>query len=254
MERDSGASMDSKRLAGKVALVTGGAAGIGAATGQVFAAQGAQVVLSDITDGEAVANAIGLEATFHHHDVTSKESWTEVVAFTVKTFGHLDVLVNCAGITRDGTLRKMDSDQWGAVLSVNLDSVFNMTRQAIDGMMERGFGRIVNISSVNGQKGQFGQTNYSAAKAGMHGFTMALALEAAAKGVTVNSISPGYVATRMVMAIPQEVRDQIIAQIPVGRLGRPEEIAAAVAFCASEEMGFMTGANLALNGGLHMQF
>jgi len=160
--------------------------------------------------------------------------------------------VNNAGITKDGTFRKMSEGQWNAVMNVNLDSVFNVTKQFIDGMLNKGWGRVVNISSINGQKGQFGQTNYSAAKAGMHGFTMALAQETAKKGITVNSISPGYIGTEMVMAIPEDVRNQIIAQIPVGRLGKPEEIAALVTFLASEDGAFITGANIAANGGQHM--
>jgi acetoacetyl-CoA reductase len=167
-------------------------------------------------------------------------------------FGGVDVLVNNAGITKDGTFRKMVPDQWNAVLTVNLDSVFNVTKQFIDGMLNKSWGRVINISSINGQKGQFGQTNYSAAKAGMHGFSMALAQETAKKGITVNSISPGYIGTEMVMAIPEDVRNQIVAQIPVGRLGKPEEIAALVAFLASEDGAFITGANIAANGGQHM--
>jgi acetoacetyl-CoA reductase len=164
----------------------------------------------------------------------------------------IDILVNNAGITRDGRFVKMTPENWDAVRSTNLDSVFNVTRQVIAGMLERGYGRIINISSVNGEKGQFGQTNYAAAKAGMHGFTMALALETAAKGITVNTISPGYIGTEMVMAVPEKVRESIIATIPVGRLGTPEEVGAAVAYVASDAAGYMTGANLSLNGGLHM--
>jgi acetoacetyl-CoA reductase len=166
--------------------------------------------------------------------------------------GAVDVLVNNAGITRDGTFKKQTKDDWDAVIKTNLDSLFNMVKPVLDGMVERGFGRIINISSINGQKGQFGQTNYSAAKAGMHGFTMALAQEVARKGVTVNTISPGYIATDMVMAVPEEVRNKIIANIPVGRLGKPEEIAGLINYLASDVSGFMTGANLAINGGQHM--
>ena len=167
--------------------------------------------------------------------------------------GPIDVLVNNAGITRDTTFKKMDKTDWDAVMSTNLDSVFNMTKPVIDGMAERGWGRIINVSSVNGQKGAFGQTNYSAAKAGMHGFTKALALEVARKGVTVNTISPGYIGTKMVMAIPKEVLDtKIIPQIPLGRLGKPEEVAGLVAYLCSDEAAFVTGANIAINGGQHM--
>jgi acetoacetyl-CoA reductase len=167
--------------------------------------------------------------------------------------GPVDVLVNNAGITRDMTFKKMDKVNWDAVIRTNLDSVFNMTKPVCDGMVERGWGRIINISSVNGQKGAFGQTNYSAAKAGMHGFTKALALEVARKGVTVNTISPGYIGTKMVMDIPSEVLEtKIIPQIPMGRLGKPEEVAGLVAYLSSDEAAFVTGANIAINGGQHM--
>ncbi|MCP2008694.1 acetoacetyl-CoA reductase [Duganella sp. HSC-15S17] len=175
------------------------------------------------------------------------------VAAIEKDIGPIDVLVNNAGITRDMTFKKMDKPNWDAVMATNLDSVFNMTKPVCDGMVERGWGRIINISSVNGQKGAFGQTNYSAAKAGMHGFTKALALEVARKGVTVNTISPGYIGTKMVMEIPQEVLDtKIIPQIPMARLGKPEEVAGLVAYLSSDEAAFVTGANIAINGGQHM--
>jgi len=164
------------------------------------------------------------------------------------------VLVNAAGITRDTSLRKMTPEQWIDVLKVNLEGVFNMCRNVVDSMSTRGYGRIVNISSVNGQTGQFGQTNYSAAKAGMHGFTMALAREVAKKGVTVNSVSPGYCRTAMVMAVPEDVRNQIIANIPVGRLGEPREIARVVDFLSADDSGFITGANIPVNGGYFMDF
>ncbi|WP_028215070.1 SDR family oxidoreductase, partial [Paraburkholderia mimosarum] len=168
--------------------------------------------------------------------------------------GPIDILVNNAGITRDMTLRKLDKANWDAVISTNLNSVFNMVKPVCDGMVERGWGRIINISSVNGSKGSVGQTNYAAAKAGMHGFTKSLALEVARKGVTVNTISPGYLATKMVTAIPQEILDtKILPQIPAGRLGKPEEVAGLVAYLCSEEAGFVTGANIAINGGQHMQ-
>lgn len=245
----------------RIALVTGGMGGIGTAICRRLADDGCRVVAADLNVESERAAGWKREQESHGYqfnlvaaEVTDFASCASAVAEVNAAVGPIEVLVNCAGITRDGTFHKMDSEQWDAVLSTNLDSVFNMTRQVIDSMMSRGFGRVVNISSVNGQKGQFGQANYSAAKAGMHGFTMALAQEVASKGVTVNSISPGYIGTQMVMAVPEEVRNQIIAQIPVGRLGHPHEVAAAVAFCASEEMGFMTGANLSINGGLHMQF
>jgi len=187
-------------------------------------------------------------------DVTNFESCQQAIAQIAKDVGPVDVLVNNAGITRDTTFRKMDLDAWQAVINTNLDSVFNMTKPVIDAMAERGWGRIINVSSVNGQKGAFGQTNYSAAKAGMHGFTKAAAQEYAKKGVTVNTISPGYIGTKMVMAIPKEVLDsKIIPQIPVGRLGKPEEVAGLVAYLCSEEAAFVTGANIAINGGQHMQ-
>jgi acetoacetyl-CoA reductase len=181
--------------------------------------------------------------------------WDSTVAAFGKAkaeHGPIDVLVNNAGITRDGMFRKMSRADWDAVIETNLNSMFNVTKQVIDDMLDKGWGRIINISSVNGEKGQFGQTNYSAAKAGMHGFTMALAQEVASKGVTVNTISPGYIATDMVKAIRQDVLDKIISTIPIKRLGTPEEIASIVAWLAGEESGFTTGADFSCNGGLHM--
>ena len=241
-------------LNGKVALVTGGTGGIGTAICRKLAAAGAKVIATYIGDEAAAKDwqakmaADGVQADIVRCDVSNFEDCKAMA----EQIGAVDILVNNAGITKDGTFRKMSADQWNAVLTVNLDSVFNVTRQFVDGMMSKGFGRIINISSINGQKGQFGQTNYSAAKAGMHGFTMALAQETAKKGVTVNSVSPGYIGTEMVMAVPEDVRNQIIAQIPVGRLGKPEEIAALVTFLASEDAAFITGANIAANGGQHM--
>jgi acetoacetyl-CoA reductase len=186
-------------------------------------------------------------------DVSDYESAQACVATITKDMGPVDVLVNNAGITRDMTFKKMDKVNWDAVMRTNLDSVFNMTKPVADGMVERGWGRIINISSVNGQKGAFGQTNYSAAKAGVHGFTKALALEVARKGVTVNTISPGYIGTKMVTEIPQEVLDsKILPQIPMGRLGKPDEVAGLVAYLSSDEAAFVTGANIAINGGQHM--
>src|SRR5437763_6622058 len=168
--------------------------------------------------------------------------------------GPIDILVNNAGITRDMTFKKMTKAAWDEVIRTNLDSVFNMTKQVVDGMVERNWGRVINVSSVNGSKGAFGQTNYSAAKAGVHGFTKALALEVAKKGVTVNTISPGYIGTKMVTAIPEEILNtKILPQIPVGRLGKPEEVAGLIIYLASEEAAFLTGANIAINGGQHMQ-
>jgi len=193
---------------------------------------------------------------FHAYacDVTDWESCQACVRKIMAQIGPVDVLVNNAGITRDMTFKKMDKINWDSVMHANLDSCFNMTKQVCDGMVDRSWGRIINISSVNGQKGAFGQTNYSAAKAGMHGFTKALALEVARKGVTVNTISPGYIGTKMVTAIPKDVLDsKIIPQIPMGRLGKPEEVAGLVAYLASDEAAFVTGANIAINGGQHMQ-
>jgi len=184
----------------------------------------------------------------------SQSAFCEEAIARVAAGGRVDALVNAAGITRDTTLRKMNPQQWTDVLDINLSGVFNTCRNVVAGMSDRGFGRIVNISSVNGQTGQFGQTNYSAAKAGMHGFTMALAREVARKGVTVNSVSPGYCRTAMVAAIPENVRSQIIAGIPVGRLGEPSEIARVVDFLCADESGFITGANIPVNGGYFMDF
>ena len=186
-------------------------------------------------------------------DVTDFDSAKTCVETVSREVGPVDVLVNNAGITRDMTFKKMTKGDWDAVMNTNLDSVFNMTKKVMDGMTERKWGRVINVSSVNGQKGAFGQTNFSAAKAGMHGFTKALALEVARAGVTVNTISPGYIGTKMVTAIPQEVLDsKILPHIPVNRLGKPEEIAGLVAYLASDEAAFVTGANISINGGQHM--
>jgi acetoacetyl-CoA reductase len=185
-------------------------------------------------------------------DVSEFESCAQMFTQVRAVVGPVEILVNNAGITRDSVFKRMTEQDWMSVINTNLNSVFNVTRQVIDGMSERGWGRIVNISSVNGIKGQFGQTNYSAAKAGMAGFAKALAQEVVKKGVTVNTVSPGYVETDLVMAIRAEVREKIVASIPMGRLARPEEIAAVVAFLASEDAGYITGANISVNGGMHM--
>src|SRR4030081_2772228 len=186
-------------------------------------------------------------------DVVDYESCSRQCAAIQRDVGQIDILINNAGITRDMTFKKMTKADWDAVMNTNLDSVFNVTKPVVDGMGEGGWGRAINVSSVNGQKGAFGQTNYSAAKAGMHGFSKALAYEVARKGVTVNTISPGYIGTKMVLAIPKDVLDtKIIPQIPVGRLGKPEEIAGLCAYLASDEAAFLTGANIAINGGQHM--
>jgi acetoacetyl-CoA reductase len=187
-------------------------------------------------------------------DVADFDSCQQAMAKVQSQVGPVDILVNNAGITRDMTFKKMTKADWDIVVHTNLDSAFNMSKQVCDGMVERGWGRIVNVSSVNGSKGAFGQTNYAAAKAGMHGFTKSLALEVAKKGVTVNTISPGYIGTKMVMAIPKEVLDsKILPQIPIGRLGEPEEIAGLIIYLCSDEAAFVTGANIAINGGQHMQ-
>jgi acetoacetyl-CoA reductase len=194
-----------------------------------------------------------MEALVIDADVADDGACGRVVQRLLQELGRIDVLVNNAGITRDRSMRKMSVDDWHAVMGANLDSVFNMTRHVIDPMIARRAGRIVNISSVNGQQGAFGQANYAAAKAGMHGFTKSLALELARHGVTVNTVSPGYLDTSMVREVPPDVmRDRILPQIPVGRLGRPEEVAALVAYLASEDAAYVTGANIAINGGQHM--
>ncbi|MDX1656037.1 MAG: acetoacetyl-CoA reductase, partial [Candidatus Competibacteraceae bacterium] len=194
----------------------------------------------------------GYTAHAYACDVTDTDNCAQVVQKIESEVGPVDVLVNNAGITKDGFFHKMSKENWDAVMSTNLDSVFNVTRPVFAGMRERGYGRVVNVSSVNGVKGQAGQANYSAAKAGMHGFTMALAQEGAGKGVTVNTVSPGYIGTEMVMAIKEEVRNKIISTVPVGRLGKPEEIGKLVAYLASDDAGYVTGANININGGLHM--
>jgi len=244
----------------RVALVTGGVGGIGTAICKRLAQDGYFVVANyAIAGSEAkwlqAMTAAGLDGTasaLAFGDVTDFEAMGAMVRKIESEHGPVDVLVNCAGITRDSTFRKMTPEQWRAVISTNLDSVFNVTRHVIDGMMERGWGRIVNISSVNAVRGQFGQTNYASAKAGILGFTKSLAQEVVKKGVTVNAISPGYVQTDMVMAIREDVRQKIVAEIPAGRLAMPEEIADAVAFLASEKSAYITGTNLSVNGGLHM--
>ncbi len=244
----------------RVTLVTGGMGGLGEAICMKMADMGYEVATTYSPGNTKVAawleemKAKGYHFRAYSCDVASFESAQECISHITKDMGPVDVLVNNAGITRDMTFKKMDKVNWDVVMKTNLDSVFNMTKPVCDGMTDRGWGRIINISSVNGQKGAFGQTNYSAAKAGMHGFSKALALEVARKGVTVNTISPGYIGTKMVTAIPQEVLDsKIIPQIPMGRLGKPEEVAGLVAYLASDEAAFLTGANIAINGGQHMQ-
>lgn len=243
----------------RVALITGGMGGLGEAICIKMAALGYKVVTTHSPGNTKVdewlknMNNMGYGFKAFPCDVTDFDSARACVETVAREVGPVDVLVNNAGITRDMTFRKMTKGDWDAVMSTNLDSVFNMTKQVMDGMVERKWGRVINVSSVNGQKGAFGQTNYSAAKAGMHGFTKALALEVAKQGVTVNTISPGYIGTKMVTAIPQDILDsKILPQIPVSRLGKPEEIAGLVAYLASDEAAFVTGANISINGGQHM--
>ncbi|HRN60858.1 MAG TPA: acetoacetyl-CoA reductase [Luteimonas sp.] len=243
----------------RVAVVTGGIGGLGSVICIALARAGRRVVAADLgSNPERIARfeseVDGLDVSFSALDVTDFDACGAFVGEIEQRHGSLDILVNAAGITRDTTLRKMDRTQWDAVLSVNLDGVFNLCRHAVEGMSARGFGRIVNISSVNGQTGQFGQTNYSAAKAGMHGFTMALAREVARKGVTVNSVSPGYCETALVAAIPEDIRQGIVDKVPIGRLGQPEEIARTVEFLGADDAGYITGANIPVNGGLYMGF
>lgn len=245
----------------RVAVVTGGIGGLGTAICKQLARDNRQVIAADLGNRQERLAAFREETkeyngsiVFAPADVGSYEDCDALVKHLIDEYGSVDIVVNAAGITRDTSLKKMSQAQWSELMHVNLDGVFNMCRNTIDGMTTRGFGRIVNISSVNGQTGQFGQTNYSAAKAGMHGFTMSLAREVARKGVTVNSVSPGYCKTEMVMKVPEEFRAQIVAQIPVGRLGEPSEIARTVAFLTADDAGFITGANIPVNGGYFMSF
>ncbi|MEK7736660.1 MAG: acetoacetyl-CoA reductase [Pseudomonadota bacterium] len=243
----------------RVALVTGGMGGLGEAICIKLAALGDKVVTTYSPNNTKAQewlrsmNDMGYGFKAYPCDVSDYDSCKACVEQIVREMGPIDVLVNNAGITRDMTFKKMTKADWDVVMHTNLDSVFNMTKQVMDGMVERNWGRVINISSVNGQKGAFGQTNYAAAKAGMHGFTKSLALEVAKKGVTVNTISPGYIGTKMVMAIPQEVLEsKILPQIPMSRLGKPEEVAGLVAYLSSDEAAFVNGANISINGGQHM--
>jgi len=258
MGNASNASAQEALPVARVAAVSGGIGGLGTAICIALARAGRRVVALDLARAGAVDRfrmaTTGLDIEFQPMDVTDFDACGACVRAIEATHGALDILVNATGITRDATLRKLDIQQWDAVLGVNLDGVFNLCRPAVDGMVARGFGRIVNISSINGQTGQFGQANYSAAKAGMHGFTMALAREVARKGVTVNSISPGYCETAMVMSMPDDIRAGIVDKVPVGRLGRPDEIARTVEFLTADDAGFITGANIPVNGRLFMAF
>ena len=240
----------------RIALVTGGMGGLGTTICQALAQEGARVVAAyhahDAKKWQQEQKDLGFDFKIAQGDISDFISTTKLVSNVTEQIGPVEILVNNAGITRDTRLQKMTPEQWSEVIHTNLDSMFNVTRQVLDTMINNKFGRIINISSINGQKGQFGQVNYSAAKAGVHGFTKALAQEVAAKNITVNTISPGYIATEMVMAVPEKIREQIIAQIPVGRLGEPKEIGRCVVFLASDQAGYITGSNLSVNGGQHM--
>ncbi len=243
----------------KVAVVTGGMGGLGEAICHKLSRSGYRVVTTYSPGNDHAATwlqeqkAQGFDFSAYMIDVASFASCEAGVKKIISDIGRIDILVNNAGITRDTTLKKMTLEDWQAVTHTNLDSVFNMTKQVLDGMLECQWGRIINISSVNGQKGAFGQTNYAAAKSGVHGFTKALALEVARKKITVNTVSPGYLRTKMVTKIPKEILEtKILPEIPVGRLGEPDEVASLIAYLCSDEAAFVTGTNIAINGGQHM--
>ncbi len=243
----------------RTALVTGGMGGLGESISIKLADAGYKVLVTYSPSNTKYRSWLdemkgrGHAISAYPVDVVNFDDCAAKCAQMQREFGQIDILVNNAGITRDMTFKKMTKADWDAVMRTNLDSCFNMTKQVMDGMLERSWGRVINVASVNGQKGAFGQTNYSAAKAGIHGFTKALALECARKGVTVNTISPGYIGTKMVTAIPKEILDsKILPQIPIGRLGKPEEVAGLIIYLCSEEAAFVTGANISINGGQHM--
>ncbi len=243
----------------RVALVSGGLGGIGTAVCRRLAAAGHRVIAADLpADATRLArfqaDVAGLDVFVEASDASDYDECAALVARVTAAHGPIDVLVNAAGITRDSSFKKMTPDQWHEVMRANLDSAFNLSKHVVDGMSDRGFGRIVSISSIVGQTGAFGQTNYAASKAGLHGFTMALAREVARKGVTVNSISPGYIETAMTAAIPAELRAQMVSAIPVGRIGQPDDIAQSVAFLCSDAAAYLTGVNLPVNGGLFLSF
>lgn len=245
------------KLNKRIVLVTGAIGGLGTAMCKELYNHGFHVIANyrnkqKADEWKVTMDSEGFKIDIYEGDVTDFEAMGRMVKKIETEIGTIDTLINNAGITRDTRLANMSLEQWTDVINSNLNSVFNCTRHVINGMIERKFGRIINISSVNGQRGQFGQTNYSAAKAGMHGFTKTLAMEVAKHGITVNTISPGYIGTDMVMAVPEKVRDQIVAQIPVGRLGGTHEVAHLVSFLASEETSFITGANYSINGGQHV--
>ena len=238
---------------GRVAIVTGGTRGIGAAISTGLQKAGYAVAANYANNEEAARRfQEAAQVAAYQFDVGDFTACKEAVAQIEADLGPVDVLINNAGITRDSTMHKMDYEQWNKVIQTNLGSCFNMARCVMDGMRARGFGRIVNIGSINGQAGQYGQVNYAAAKSGIHGFTKALAQEGAAKGITVNAIAPGYIDTDMVRAVPPQVLEKIVARIPVGRLGQAEEIARGALFLVSDEAGFITGSTLSINGGQHM--
>ncbi len=244
-------------MTARVALVTGGTGGIGTAIIKRLASSGHKVATNYRDEAKTKAwaaqlKASGVDVLTVQGDVSNPASAEAMVKAVESELGTIEILVNNAGITRDTTFHKMSALQWQEVINTNLNSCFNVTRPLIDGMRNRKWGRIVQISSINGQKGQYGQANYAASKAGMHGFTISLAQENAKFGITVNTVSPGYVATEMVMAVPEDVRNKIAAQIPVGRLGEPDEIAYAVGFFVDDEARWITGANLSINGGQYM--
>ncbi|MCY7354594.1 MAG: acetoacetyl-CoA reductase [Lysobacter sp.] len=241
----------------RVALITGGTGGIGSAIVKRMADNGHRVATNyrneeKAREWQAQMKQVGYDIALAKGDVSTPEEAEAMVREVERQLGPVDILVNNAGITRDATFHKMSSQQWNEVINTNLNSVFNVTRPVIEGMRARRWGRVIQISSINGQKGQYGQANYAAAKAGMHGFTISLAQENAKFGITVNTVSPGYIGTDMVMAVPEEVRNKIVAQIPTGRLGSPDEIAYAVAFFIPDEASWITGANLSANGGQYM--
>ncbi len=242
-----------------VALVTGGTGAIGSEISRQLAEHGYRVIANcHAADAERSADVIedlqndGKDVSLEVFDVTDFDACEAAISRIAKEYGSLDIVVNAAGITRDAQLTKLAPEDWNAVLRTNLDSVFNVTRHCVPSMVARGYGRIINISSVNGERGQFGQTNYSAAKAGMHGFTMALAREVARHGITVNSVSPGYIESPMITAVPEKVREKIVAEIPVGRFGVPADIARTVCFLADKEGRFITGTSVSVNGGFHI--
>jgi len=244
-------------MTARIALVTGGTGGIGSSICKRLVQMGHKVATNYRNEArahewQAAMKAEGFDIALAQGDVADPSTAAGMVAEVERQLGPVEILINNAGITRDSTFHRMSPEQWHDVINTNLNSVFNVTRPVIEGMRERKWGRVIQISSINGLKGQYGQANYAAAKAGMHGFTISLARENARLGITVNTVSPGYVATDMVMAVPEEVRAKIVADIPTGRLGKPEEIAYAVSFLVSEEASWITGSNLDINGGHHM--